>query len=154
MMAPPALRPYRPGRQPRSARWPYRPLLRLNSAALPDNPRARAFMRMLTGCSRLSHRNARDIPGLCWDPTYGVSSLKQLEEGLEVLIRSLGEICYSSVLMELLIILFPDERYRRETRHHETGELVNGVWHFAGTSGWAAVAEEVYVLDGPLRPPG
>ncbi|WP_024551882.1 hypothetical protein ACP26C_13710 [Franconibacter helveticus 513] len=42
---------------------------------------------------------------------------------------------------------------QEETRHHGTGELVNGVWHFAGTSGWIALKEEASVLDGPLQPP-
>ncbi|WP_239497238.1 hypothetical protein [Franconibacter helveticus] len=42
---------------------------------------------------------------------------------------------------------------QEETRHHETGELINGVWHFAGTSGWIALKEEASVLDGPLQPP-
>lgn len=85
---------------------------------LPDNPHARAFMRLLTGCSRLSHRNARDIPGLCWNPDEGVHTLKQLEEGLETLIRSQGELCWSPVTMEMQAILFPDVMYRSETRRH------------------------------------
>ncbi|MDU6924005.1 hypothetical protein [Franconibacter helveticus] len=42
---------------------------------------------------------------------------------------------------------------KEETRHYDTGALVTGVWHFAGTHGWIAMAEEATVLDGPLHPP-
>ncbi|MEB5924813.1 plasmid SOS inhibition protein A [Franconibacter daqui] len=84
---------------------------------LPDNPHARAFMRLLTGCSRLSLRTARGIPGLCWEAYDHIYSLKQLEEGLDVLIRSHGEICHYPVPMDVQEILFPDVMYRRETRH-------------------------------------
>ena len=40
-----------------------------------------------------------------------------------------------------------------ETRHHDTGELITGVWHFAGSGGRVALAEEAKILSGPLQPP-
>lgn len=42
---------------------------------------------------------------------------------------------------------------REETRHYETGELVSGVWYFAGSDSQIAIFDEVSVLEGPLAPP-
>lgn len=56
-------------------------LRRENRRRLPeDNPHARAFMRLLTGESRLSSRTAQAIPGLGWDPHVKIWSLRRLEE--------------------------------------------------------------------------
>lgn len=40
-----------------------------------------------------------------------------------------------------------------ETRDYRTGELVTGVWHFAGNADQVALFYEALVLNGPLQPP-
>lgn len=42
---------------------------------------------------------------------------------------------------------------KEQTRHHSSGAVINGVWHFAVTSHLVAITEEVIVLEGPLQPP-
>ena len=51
----------------------------------------RTFLRLLTGCSRINSDVARRIPGLHRDPKDRLSSLKQVEEALDMLISSHGE---------------------------------------------------------------
>lgn len=42
---------------------------------------------------------------------------------------------------------------KEETRHHETGELITGVWRVAGPDNQIATPDEIVVLEGPLAPP-
>lgn len=59
-----------------------------------ENPHARVFMRLLTGNSRLNARSAQQIPGLAWDPSFKLWTLKMLEDELERLLRSRGSIAF------------------------------------------------------------
>lgn len=95
-----------------------------NSQRLPfENPHARAFMRRLTGSSRLNARSAQQIPGLGWDPKFKLWTLKMLEDELERLLRSRGEHCYSPLSSEVQHALFPDIVYRKSTRNDRSRNL-------------------------------
>lgn len=99
-------------------------LRRENRRRLPeDNPHARAFMRLLTGESRLSSRTAQAIPGLGWDPHFKIWSLRRLEEALEVLLVSRGEHCHSPLPATVQECLFPDVVFRNASRKDQRGKL-------------------------------
>jgi len=88
-----------------------------NKKRLPsENPHARAFMRHLTGSSRINTRSAQQIPGLAWDPSFKLWSLKMLEDELDRLLRSRGEHCHTPVSEEVQQALFPDVVHRKNTR--------------------------------------
>lgn len=88
-----------------------------------ENPHARAFMRRLTGSSRLSARSAQQIPGLAWDPSFNLWTLKMLEDELERFLRSRGEYCFSPLTSEVQHALFPDIVYRKATRNDRSRKL-------------------------------
>ncbi len=80
---------------------------RQRGARLPSMPHVRTFLRLLTGCSRINSDVARRIPGLHRDPKDRLSSLKQVEEALEMLISSHGEYCPLPLTMDVQAELFP-----------------------------------------------
>lgn len=88
-----------------------------------ENPHARAFMRHLTGSSRMNARSAQQIPGLAWDPSFKLWSLKVLEDELERLLRSRGEHCYSPLSGEVQQALFPETVYRKTSRSKQRCKL-------------------------------
>ncbi|HGB2759225.1 plasmid SOS inhibition protein A [Enterobacter kobei] len=88
-----------------------------------ENPHARAFMRYLTGSSRMNARSAQQIPGLAWDPSFKLWSLKNLEDELERLLRSRGEHCYSPLDGEVQQALFPEVVYRKASRSKQRCKL-------------------------------
>lgn len=88
-----------------------------------ENPNTRAFMRRLTGHSRISNSTARLIPGLAWNPNYKLWTLKKLEDALELLLVSRGEHCYSPLSVEVQQCLFPDVVWRKKTRAEHHGKL-------------------------------
>lgn len=95
-----------------------------DSKRLPsENPHARVFMRLLTGNSRLNARSAQQIPGLAWDPSFKLWTLKMLEDELERLLRSRGEHCFSPLSSEVQHALFPDIVYRKTTRSDRNRKL-------------------------------
>ncbi len=63
---------------------------RQRGARLPSMPHVRTFLRLLTGCSRINSDVARRIPGLHRDPIDRPSSLKQVEEALDILSPATG----------------------------------------------------------------
>ncbi|WP_318366449.1 plasmid SOS inhibition protein A [Enterobacter sp.] len=91
-----------------------------------ENPHARAFMRHLTGSSRINTRSAQQIPGLAWDPSFKIWSLKTLEDELDRLLRSHGEYCCSPLSREVQQTLFPDVVHRQNTRHDRRSKLNSG----------------------------
>jgi len=88
-----------------------------------ENPHARAFMRYLTGSSRMNARSAQQIPSLAWDPSFKLWSLKKLEDELERLLRSRGEHCYSPLDSEVQQALFPEVVYRKASRSKQRCKL-------------------------------
>lgn len=88
-----------------------------------ENPHARAFMRHLTGSSRMNARSAQQIPGLAWDPSFKLWSLKTLENELERLLKSRGEHCYSPLDGEVQQALFPETVYRKTSRSKQRCKL-------------------------------
>ncbi|HBX9946063.1 TPA: hypothetical protein MIM83_25660 [Klebsiella pneumoniae] len=65
-------------------------------------------MRLLTGCSRINSDVARRIPGIHRDPKDRLSSLKQVEEALDMLISSHGEYCPLPLTMDVQAENFPE----------------------------------------------
>lgn len=88
-----------------------------------DNPVTRIFMRRLTGQSRLTHSTARLIPGLAWDPSFTLWTLRKLENALERLLVGQGEHCYSPLSVEVQQYLFPDVAWRKKSREEQHGKL-------------------------------
>jgi len=88
-----------------------------------ENPSTRAFMRRLTGHSRISNSTARLIPGLAWNPNCKLWTLKKLEDALELLLVSRGEYCYSPLSVEVQQCLFPDVVWRKKIRTEHHGKL-------------------------------
>ncbi|EIY5107340.1 plasmid SOS inhibition protein A, partial [Klebsiella quasipneumoniae] len=74
------------------------------------------FLRLLTGCSRINSDVARRIPGLHRDPKDRLSSLKQVEEALDMLISSHGEYCPLPLTMDVQAELFPEVLHTRTVR--------------------------------------
>ncbi|MGK6902154.1 plasmid SOS inhibition protein A [Klebsiella pneumoniae] len=89
---------------------------RQRGARLPSMPHVRTFLRLLTGCSRINSDVARRIPGLHRDPKDRLSSLKQVEEALEMLISSHGEYCPLPLTMDVQAELFPEVLHTRTVR--------------------------------------
>ncbi|MFM8161788.1 plasmid SOS inhibition protein A [Klebsiella pneumoniae] len=89
---------------------------RQRGARLPSMPHVRTFLRLLTGCSRINNDVARRIPGLHRDPKDRLSSLKQVEEALEMLISSHGEYCPLPLTMDVQAELFPEVLHTRTVR--------------------------------------
>lgn len=81
-----------------------------------ENPHARLFVKLVTGSSRLTNQSAQQLPGLAWDPSFKLWSLKMLEDALERFLVSRGEYCYSPLSVEMRDCLFPDVAYRMTTR--------------------------------------
>ncbi|AGN88350.1 plasmid SOS inhibition protein A [Enterobacter sp. R4-368] len=91
-----------------------------------DHPVTRAFLRRLTGQSRLTHRTARLIPGLAWDPSFTLWTLRKLENALERLLVSQGEHCFSPLSEAVQECLFPDVVWRNTSRAEKRAKLR---WH-------------------------
>lgn len=91
-----------------------------------DNPVTRAFLRRLTGQSRLTHSTARLIPGLAWDPSFTLWTLRKLENALERLLVSQGEHCFSPLSEAVQQCLFPDVVWRNTSRTEKRAKLR---WH-------------------------
>ncbi|BBS24669.1 recombinase (plasmid) [Klebsiella quasipneumoniae] len=89
---------------------------RQRGARLPSMPHVRTFLRLLTGCSRINSDVARRIPGLHRDPKDRLSSLKQVEEALDMLISSHGEYCPLPLTMDVQAELFPEVLHTRTVR--------------------------------------
>lgn len=89
---------------------------RQRGARLPSMPHVRTFLRLLTGCSRINSDVARRIPGLHRDPKDRPSSLKQVEEALDMLISSHGEYCPLPLTMDVQAELFPEVLHTRTVR--------------------------------------
>ncbi|HCI4651703.1 TPA: plasmid SOS inhibition protein A [Klebsiella quasipneumoniae subsp. quasipneumoniae] len=89
---------------------------RQRGARLPSMPHVRTFLRLLTGCSRINSDVARRIPGLHRDPKDRLSSLKQVEEALDMLISSHGEYCPLPLTMDVQAELFPEVLHTRTIR--------------------------------------
>ena len=89
---------------------------RQRGARLPSMPHVRTFLRLLTGCSRINSDVARRIPGLHRDPKDRLSSLKQVEEALDMLISSHGEYCPLPLTMDVQAELFPEVIHTRTDR--------------------------------------
>ena len=89
---------------------------RQRGARLPSMPHVRTFLRLLTGCSRINSDVARRIPGLHLDPKDRLSSLKQVEEALDMLISSHGEYCPLPLTMDVQAELFPEVLHTRTVR--------------------------------------
>ncbi|STW99224.1 plasmid SOS inhibition protein A [Klebsiella pneumoniae subsp. rhinoscleromatis] len=89
---------------------------RQRGARLPSMPHVRTFLRLLTGCSRINSDVARRIPGLHCDPKDRLSSLKQVEEALDMLISSHGEYCPLPLTMDVQAELFPEVLHTRTVR--------------------------------------
>lgn len=88
-----------------------------------DHPVTRAFLRRLTGQSRLTHITARLIPGLAWDPSFKLWTLKKLENALERLLVSQGEYCFSPMSEAVQQCLFPDVVWRNTSRAENHAKL-------------------------------
>lgn len=91
-----------------------------------DHPVTRAFLRRLTGQSRLTHSTARLIPGLAWDPSFRFWTLNKLENALERLLVSQGEHCFSPMSEAVQQCLFPDVVWRNTSRAEKRAKLR---WH-------------------------
>ncbi|SFU20752.1 PsiA protein [Kosakonia arachidis] len=91
-----------------------------------DHPVTRAFLRRLTGQSRLTHNTARLIPGLAWDPSFRFWTLNKLENALERLLVSQGEHCFSPMSEAVQQCLFPDVVWRNTSRAEKRAKLR---WH-------------------------
>ena len=89
---------------------------RQRGARLPSMPHVRTFLRLLTGCSRINSDVARRIPGLHRDPKDRLSSLKQVEEALDMLISSHGEYCPLPLTMDVQAENFPEVLHTRTVR--------------------------------------
>ncbi|CAH1479738.1 plasmid SOS inhibition protein A [Klebsiella pneumoniae] len=89
---------------------------RQRGARLPSMPHVRTFLRLLTGCSRINSDVARRIPGIHRDPKDRLSSLKQVEEALDMLISSHGEYCPLPLTMDVQAENFPEVLHTRTVR--------------------------------------
>ena len=89
---------------------------RQRGTRLPSMPHVRTFLRLLTGSSRINSTVAQSIPGLHRDPKDRLSSLKQVEEALEMLISSHGEYCPLPLTMDVQAELFPEVLHTRTVR--------------------------------------
>lgn len=92
-------------------------------------PHVRTFLRVLTGSCRLNREVARCIPGLFRDPAERQSSLKQVEEALDVLIASRGERCPLPLPLPLSTDvqgeLFPEVTHTRTDRLHKRERMAH-----------------------------
>lgn len=96
---------------------------RSESLRLPEMPYVRTFLRILTGCSRINTRVARAIPGLNWEPGNRLVSLKQVEEALEKLLSSHGEICPLPLPGDIQVSFFPELSHSRSGRQMHRSEI-------------------------------
>lgn len=96
---------------------------RNRGARLPSLPHVRAFLRVLTGSSRMNTAVAQRIPGLSWDPKHRLSSLKQVEEALDRLIASHGECCPLPLPVDVQAELFPEVMHTRTDRRMQREKI-------------------------------
>lgn len=88
---------------------------RQRGARLPSMPHVRTFLRLLTGCSRINSDVARRILAFTVIKDR-LSSLKQVEEALDMLISSHGEYCPLPLTMDVQAELFPEVLHTRTVR--------------------------------------
>ncbi|CZY00943.1 MULTISPECIES: plasmid SOS inhibition protein A [Enterobacteriaceae] len=96
---------------------------RQRGSRLPSMPHVRTFLRLLTGSSRINSTVAQCIPGLNRDPKNRLSSLKQVEEALDILIESHGEKCPLPLDMDVQAELFPEVRHTRTERRKQREDI-------------------------------
>lgn len=96
---------------------------RNRGAHLPSLPHVRIFLRVLTGSSRMNTAVAQRIPGLNWDPKHRLSSLKQVEEALDRLIASHGEVCPLPLSTDVQAELFPELMHTRTDRRMQREKI-------------------------------
>lgn len=96
---------------------------RRRGARLPALPHARTFLRVLTGSSRINTTVAQRIPGLNWEPKNRMTSLKQVEEALDLLISSHGEYCPLPLSVDVQAELFPEVMHTRTDRRMQREKI-------------------------------
>ena len=96
---------------------------RERGARLPAMPYVRTFLRVLTGSGRLNATVARQIPGLNWEPKNRHSTLKQVEEALDIMIASSGEACPLPLPQDVQAELFPEVMHTRMDRSLQRGKI-------------------------------
>lgn len=96
---------------------------RNRGARLPSLPHVRTFLRVLTGSSRINSAVAQRIPGLFRDPKDRLSSLRQVEKALDILIASHGEVCPLPLSLDVQAELFPEVVHTRTDRRMQRANL-------------------------------
>jgi hypothetical protein len=96
---------------------------RVLGARLPALPHVRTFLRVPTGSSRINSAVAQRIPGLFWQSNNRLTTLKQVEEALDMLIASGGEICPSPLCQDVQAELFPEVVHSRKGRRDHRGKI-------------------------------
>lgn len=96
---------------------------RSRGARLPSLPHVRIFLRVLTGSSRMNTAVAQRIPGLNWQPKNRLTSLKQVEEALDRLIASHGEVCPLPLPVDVQAELFPEVMHTRTDRRMQREKI-------------------------------
>lgn len=95
-------------------------------ARLARHPYAAAFMKQLSGGSRVSIMTLNRIRGIYLRPREKRAPLPEWESALDVFLSSAGEVCPLPLPGELATILFPEAVFRRTERaKHAADKTVN-----------------------------
>lgn len=83
---------------------------------LSRHPYAAAFMKQLSGASRISVKGLNRIRGIYLRPREKRAPLLEWESALDTFLRTAGDVCLLPLPGELATILFPEAAFRRSER--------------------------------------
>lgn len=83
---------------------------------LARHPYAAAFMKQLSGVSRISVQGLNRIRGIYLRPREKRAPLPEWESALDMFLRTAGDVCPLPLPGELATILFPEAAFRRSER--------------------------------------
>lgn len=97
-------------------------LAQQKGARLGRHPYVAAFMKQLSGASRISVKTLNRIKGIYLQPREKRAPLPEWESALDVFLSTAGEVCPLPLPGELATILFPEAVFRRAERAKHTAE--------------------------------
>lgn len=89
---------------------------------LARHPYAAAFMKQLSGASRISVQGLNRIRGIYLRPREKRAPLAEWESALDTFLRTAGDVCPLPLPGELTTILFPEAAFRRSERSEHVAQ--------------------------------